>query len=109
MIDHRATQILDYWFDATARKGTLKFRNDLWFGVSESNDADIKVHFERDVTRATGGDYDPWLQTAEGRLALLILMDQFPRNIYRGLKNAFQYDDVALNYCLEGMVNRAAI
>ncbi len=49
------------------------------------------------------GELDHWKQTARGRLALIILLDQFSRNVYRGTAAAFAQDEAALALCTEGI------
>ena len=49
------------------------------------------------------GEYSDWLQTASGRLAAIIVLDQFSRNIYRDTPQAFAQDSQALAWCLEGI------
>ncbi|MGB2002542.1 MAG: DUF924 family protein, partial [Porticoccaceae bacterium] len=51
----------------------------------------------------TRGKYRDWLQTARGRLAAIIVLDQFSRNMYRDKPQAFAQDALALQWCLEGL------
>ena len=74
--------ILAYWFE---RPAPIPF----WFGSSDQVDAEIKSKFSRLVDAAACGELDDWQKTSEGSLALLILLDQFPRNLYRGRSQAF--------------------
>ncbi len=59
------------------------------------------------VRSAATGELNEWLATARGRLALIILTDQFPRNIYRDTARAFSCDSKALAWCLEGLHGRS--
>ena len=55
----------------------------LWFGKSPKTDDYIRKTFEKDVYNALEGKYDHWIGNPHECLALIILLDQFPRNIYR--------------------------
>ncbi len=79
--------VLDFWFAAGAEK---------WFEKSDDFDAEIIARFRSHHEAARDGSYDDWAETANGCLALIILLDQFPRNMYRGSAEAFAADDKAL-------------
>ena len=66
-----------------------------WFARSSGFDEAIRLKFEPTHHAAARGEYDAWAQTPEGALALLILLDQFPRNLYRGSPHAFAADPLA--------------
>ncbi|MBT8442017.1 MAG: DUF924 domain-containing protein [Gammaproteobacteria bacterium] len=98
--------VLDYWFsDTDLDSPTLDSRMDRWFGSSEELDAEIRERFGRLVERASGDELDAWAEQPEGRLALIILLDQFRRNIYRGKPGAFELDKKALKICIEGTMS----
>jgi uncharacterized protein (DUF924 family) len=78
--------ILTYWRNAGPKK---------WFAKDERFDADIRLKFEPVHHAAARGRYAHWKETADGALALLILLDQFPRNLYRGSAHAFATDPLA--------------
>lgn len=100
----RAAEVLQYWFGAKLENGfPTEPRNTLWFQSSEETDRYIRTHFESDVLSAAQGNYDDWKTSATGRLALIILLDQFPRNIYRSTAQAFVFDPLALALCKEGL------
>lgn len=75
--------VLDFWFSAGSDK---------WFKKDEAFDAQIVSLFSEAVVAAVEGAFDDWCKTPEGALALVILLDQFPRNIHRGHADAFAYD-----------------
>ncbi len=79
--------VLDFWFAAGADK---------WFVRDAEFDAEIAARFRHHHEAAKSGVYDDWQNTAEGALALIILLDQFARNIYRGTPQAFDADAHAL-------------
>ena len=66
-----------------------------WFEKDEAFDADIRRRFLATHERAAAGRLAGWEQSAEGALALLILLDQFPRNMFRGSARAFATDPQA--------------
>ena len=65
---------------------------DKWFEKDERFDAEIRDRFGPAVAAARRGDLDRWAETAEGALALLLLLDQFPRNIFRGTPEVYASD-----------------
>ncbi|HEV2530599.1 DUF924 family protein [Phenylobacterium sp.] len=78
--------ILHFWREAGASK---------WFKKSARFDDAIALKFEPVHHAAARGEYDAWIATAEGALALLLLLDQFPRNLYRHSAHAFATDGKA--------------
>ena len=98
------TDILQFWFgsdpDASMSDSTF---SDLWWSKNDETDERIKEEFGSVVQDAAAGALEAWKQTPEGRLALIILLDQFPRNIYRNSPRAFAYDPIALELALEGL------
>ena len=66
-----------------------------WFAKNARFDESIALKFEPVHHTAARGEYDAWMATAEGSLALLILLDQFPRNLYRASGHAFATDPKA--------------
>lgn len=66
-----------------------------WFAKNARFDEAIALKFEPVHHAAARGEYDAWMSSAEGSLALLILLDQFPRNLYRGSGHAFATDPKA--------------
>jgi uncharacterized protein (DUF924 family) len=74
-----------------------------WFRKDEAFDAVIRLKFEPTHFAAARGDYDHWAHSAEGALALLILLDQFPRNLYRGSAHSWATDPLALHVATEAI------
>lgn len=68
---------------------------DGWFKKDEEFDALIRARFLPHYEAATRGGLDRWASNADGALALLILLDQFPRNMFRGKARAFAADEQA--------------
>jgi uncharacterized protein (DUF924 family) len=78
--------ILTFWRSAGPSK---------WFARKDAFDQAIQLKFEPVHLAAARGEYMRWDETAEGALALLILLDQFPRNLYRRSAHAFATDPLA--------------
>lgn len=66
-----------------------------WFAKNARFDEAIALRFEPVHHAAARGEYDAWMATPEGALALLLLLDQFPRNLFRGSAHAFATDPKA--------------
>jgi uncharacterized protein (DUF924 family) len=100
----RQDDILSFWFADLDRDNPVpKDRGALWFGGAAETDEQICNNFQNDVERARAGAYDDWGDTPRGSLALIVLLDQFPRNIYRKTPAAFASDAKALSVCLAGI------
>ena len=74
-----------------------------WFQKDEAFDAMLRQRFGATVEAARTGRLDAWAENAEGRLALLIVLDQFSRNVFRGRPESFAADAQALALALEGI------
>jgi len=95
--------ILDFWFsDSELDSPQLDSRMERWFGASDELDEQIRQNFSELIELATTDQLDDWAETPQGRLALIILLDQFRRNIYRGSAEAFALDKKALKIAIEG-------
>ncbi len=96
--------VLDYWF-GTDRADALRnpARARLWWRKDPIIDADIRARFEPLVIAALAGERDDWARTPAGLLALVILTDQFTRNIYRDTPQAFAGDPRALAWCRQAL------
>ena len=81
--------ILGFWTDAGPDK---------WFKGGDAFDRECDHRFRDVHFAAARREHDDWLDTAEGGLALLILLDQIPRNIFRGSAHAFATDGLALQH-----------
>lgn len=96
--------ILSFWFgDSALALSSLDQRISLWFGKSEATDATIRERFGAAIEAASRRELDHFADSPRGRLALLVLLDQFPRNIHRGTPGAFANDARALSIALEGI------
>ena len=100
----RAEEILDFWFGTLEDRYAMdpsKMR--IWFGGGADFDAQVRERFGSDVERAVEGELDGWAETARGRLALVLLLDQLTRNAFRGTKRMYAGDDRALALVREGV------
>lgn len=96
--------ILTYWFSADPDGAALaKERADLWWSKHAEVDKEIRERFKSSLQRASDGKLDHWLAEPRGRLALIILTDQFARNVYRDSPQAFALDAKALEWSLAGI------
>ncbi|NUN12133.1 MAG: DUF924 domain-containing protein [Myxococcales bacterium] len=98
--------VLDFWFEGVTQTEIPQHRIDLWFGKSDATDTLLKERFENLVERAADGSLKSWDESPQGRLALVVLLDQFPRNIYRGTPRAFSHDPLARLLVLTGLDHR---
>lgn len=99
----QAQEILIYWFGPLHSAEAFNDRPKLWWQGGQDVDQDIRNRFGKLVNAATKEELNDWKTTPRGRLALIILVDQFTRNIYRGTPQAFAYDNIAQKLTLEGL------
>lgn len=96
--------ILEYWFGSGDDDATVaSAQSGLWWKKDPTVDTEIRQNFEPQIQAAGRGQLDEWSETSEGRLALILLTDQFPRNIYRDTPAAFQFDAKARELCIDGL------
>lgn len=89
--------ILSFWIGAAADDPVVAgSKTKLWFMSSPAADNDLQLRFSKLLSEAEQGLLASWQQSTLGGLALVILLDQFSRNIYRGGAAAFSNDDAAL-------------
>ena len=101
-----AEDILEYWFGGSVRDPSkVPGRMGFWFGDDPARDADMRERWGELVSAASEGKLDFWTRTPRGRLAVLILLDQMRRNIYRGTAEAFRRDGRA-RYLMRDGVSR---
>ena len=94
-LDPQARDVLDFWFGAP---GTAEFGQSrkLWFNGGAALDAQLRERFGTLLDAARSGERDGWAATPLGALALIVVLDQFSRNIHRGTPDAFAADARAL-------------
>ncbi len=99
----RIDEILSFWFkEQSLSAPQIDRRMDIWFGEDAVFDHEVEKEFADDVRRACKGKLDHWADEPRGRLALILLIDQFRRNIHRNTAKAFSMDRLALKLCVEG-------
>ncbi len=103
----RIDAVLAFWFKEQALSAPqIDRRMDIWFGEDPVFDHEIEKTFSQDIALASDGKLDHWAVDPRGRLALIILIDQFRRNIYRNTAKAFAKDKLALKLCVEGAMEK---
>ena len=97
-------EVLNYWFKDGLEKGwpTEKMAK-RWFAATAGDDAEIMHQFGPLVEAALQKELVDWERNPQGRLALILLLDQFTRNIYRGQPAAFSGDHRAATLAIEGL------
>ena len=95
------SDVLTFWFeDATRSPDALQRRSAVWFGTDPEFDRECATRFAASLEDAARGGLADWAGTPQGRLALVILLDQMPRNIHRTSPAAFMHDAQAASHCI---------
>lgn len=96
--------VLSFWFGGAGPDGAIdSSRRSMWFKSGAKHDAEIRDRFGGLHERAVRGDLEDWAETVRGRLALIVVLDQFSRHIHRGTARAFAQDRAAQTLALEGI------
>jgi len=106
MTDPRVEEILGFWLGGLTDKDKIAPGDAMvrrWFVADEKLDAAIRERFGADVEKAAGGQLDSWRDDPRGRLALIILCDQFSRNIFRDTARMYATDPLALELSLSSV------
>ena len=110
MSERRAQDVLDFWFGADPMApDQLSQRMRLWFGGDEPpeiralRDESLTARFGSLAQSAAAGHLDAWVSSPHRLLALVLLLDQFPRSIHRGTAAAFAQDERALELVMAGL------
>lgn len=97
-------EIHDFWFGELDDAGLCKTdRNRRWFGSDEQTDRACRERFGALLDQALAGKLDHWTDTDRGLVALVVLLDQFTRNSYRGSARAFAGDQRALQLAMDAI------
>lgn len=83
-----AKQVLDFWF--------TRHTGEDWFGGKQAFDVAVRIGFAATLDRAQRGELWEWRSTPRGRVAEIVVLDQFARQLYRGSARAFASDTMAL-------------
>lgn len=92
--DITPSAVVAFWKEAGAAK---------WYTKDESFDIEFRETWRAGHWAAARGDLDDWMETPEGALALMILLDQYPRNSFRGTGHQFATDGLALSLARQGI------
>lgn len=101
MLDPRAKAVLDFWFGTLDHTSEyFSERMPIWFGdggeKSKKTDEYIRANFEEDLKKAARGELSHWEKSPKGRLALIILLDQFSLNLYREQPKSYEQSAMAI-------------
>jgi len=101
-------QVLNFWFGALGSETDGQIRPQ-WFKKNEAFDAEIATRFGLLLERALAGELKGWLASALGRLAYIVVLDQFTRNSLRGQAQSFAGDALALPAALDLLAGDAEL
>ena len=94
-------ELISYWFAETLDDpATITGRMGWWFSADEKRDREMATHFGGLVEECAAGHLYHWLDDPEGRLAMILALDQLPRNRFRGSPRAFSHDAYTAALCL---------
>ena len=96
--DSEIDEILSFWFE--------EIDHSRWFRSDPEFDKELEQRFGKTLARAKDGQLDQWCGTPRGYLALIVVLDQFSRNIHRGTSLSFDGDAKALRLCVRGIEKR---
>ncbi|MBD1891889.1 DUF924 family protein [Coleofasciculus sp. FACHB-SPT9] len=97
-------EILNFWFGKPDEAGYGKPRK-VWFTKKPQFDEEIRTRFLGDYELAAAGQLNPWKESPQSCLALILLLDQFPRNLFRGSAQAFATDSLAMSAAQHAVAN----
>jgi uncharacterized protein (DUF924 family) len=97
---HSAEKLLEFWFAPESEPDRLR---DVWFKATPEFDAALAAHFRADYDHAAAGAYESWRAAPQTCLALVLLLDQLPRNLFRNSPRAYATDAAALRAASEAV------
>src|SRR5690625_4651293 len=100
-------EVLSFWFpEGTSAEIAADLHEEYWrWRLHGGADEAISARFAGLADLAMEGGLDHWAATPDGQLALIILLDQFPRSLKRGSRHAYAGDEAALQFALRGLAN----
>ncbi|MXW07222.1 MAG: DUF924 domain-containing protein [Gammaproteobacteria bacterium] len=102
--DYTPEQVLDYWFDGAEQDiEQLHARGKVWYSISTERDEEIKREFGALLREIATGKRQDWSETSSGVLALVLVLDQFARQIFRKTPQAFAHDEQAIAITYSGI------
>jgi uncharacterized protein (DUF924 family) len=96
-------KILHFWFGNMENGHVSPEQTEIWWRKNPAIDEHIREHFQQDVLNAIAGEYEHCLEQPKSTLAVIILLDQFCRHIYRNTPQAFAADSLALHWAKRGI------
>ena len=103
-VDPRAQEVLSFWFGPLGPDGLAdEAHRKRWYSKDDAFDAELRDRFGADLEAIVRGERESWLATPRGRLAAVIVLDQFSRNVFRGTPRMFAADEQALRTAVEGI------
>lgn len=90
-----------FWFGSLDEELPAQAVIRKWFGSNPEVDKEIEQKYTSTIEQAVDGELNDWRENAQGSIVLVILFDQFPRNIFRRTERAFAYDDLAVQLAQE--------
>jgi uncharacterized protein (DUF924 family) len=94
-MENKASELLEFWFSEPM--------NQHWFKSTPAIDRDIAQRYGTLWQQGANGELDHWLQSAQTCLALIVLLDQLPLNMFRGQAKSFSTEKQAIEACLYGL------
>jgi uncharacterized protein (DUF924 family) len=105
---HNPESILAFWFGTeTDDLAVSQQKGRTWWAKNDATDREIATRFTADIDAAASGERNDWAAEPSGLLALILLTDQFPRNVYRAQPQSFATDALALRWSLDGLARGA--
>jgi len=99
MLPAAASEVLEVWFEGPSATA-LGNASSRWFTKDDAFDATLRARFGDALEKAARGELGGWCSAPRGSLALVVLCDQFARNVYRGSARSFAFDPLALSTSL---------
>ena len=100
-------ELLEFWFGTVVDEAVvIAEKADLWWSKDPANDRLCKQRFADALAAAGGGELDEWADSARGRLALILLLDQMSRTLHRNSAKAYACDDPARSLTAGGIERR---
>jgi uncharacterized protein (DUF924 family) len=99
-------EVLSYWFPedfSYADPESRRRQAQRWMAGGPEVDREMTERFGETLEQARSGELDHWADTPRGRLALIVVLDQFSRNVYRGSALSYAQDEKALELAVEGI------
>ncbi|MCZ6560729.1 MAG: DUF924 domain-containing protein [Gammaproteobacteria bacterium] len=106
-MSNAADEILRFWFGEQEDDADIaKAQKSIWWSKNQDVDREISESYRAKLEEACNGDLADWENSGRGMLALIILVDQFSRNIYRDDARSFANDHLARDWCRQMLARR---